>query len=112
MVLDVFYRSSFDTAKRKQILLWSGIGVTALFIVLRFINLYGDPAPWSQQKDTVYTVLSFFNATKYPASLIYFCMTLGPALIFLAFTEQVQNKFSNILKIYGRVPFFYYVIHI
>jgi len=107
-----FYRSSFDTAKRKQILLWSGIGVTALFIVLRFINLYGDPAPWSQQKDTVYTVLSFFNATKYPASLIYFCMTLGPALIFLAFTEQVQNKFSNILKIYGRVPFFYYVIHI
>jgi uncharacterized membrane protein len=107
-----FYRSSYDALKRKKILLWGGIGITALFIVLRFINHYGDPALWSQQKDGAYTFLSFLNTTKYPPSLIYFCMTLGPTLILLSFTERPQNKFSNILTTYGRVPFFYYVIHL
>jgi uncharacterized membrane protein len=106
------YRSSFDPSKRKRILLWGGIGVSAFFVALRLVNNYGDPVPWSAQRNTLYTILSFFNTTKYPASLSYFCMTLGPALIFLSSTEYAQNRFSTILKTFGRVPFFYYVVHI
>ncbi len=106
-----FYHSSVGTAKRKRAILSAGIFLTALFIVLRLINKYGDPAPWSQQKDGMYTFLSFLNTTKYPCSLQYLSMTIGPALILLAFIEQAQNRLSKILTVYGRVPFFYYVIH-
>ncbi len=106
-----YYRSSIDAGFRKKVLLSSGIFLVASFIVLRYINLYGDPSHWSQQKDGVYTFLSFLNTTKYPPSLLYFSMTIGPALILLAFIEQVQNKFSNMLMVYGRVPFFYYILH-
>ncbi len=105
------YRSSVDAATRKRAILSAGIFLTALFIVLRLINKYGDPAPWSQQKDGVYTFLSFLNTTKYPCSLQYLSMTIGPALILLAFIEQAKNRLSKILVVYGRVPFFYYVIH-
>ncbi|HXL55703.1 MAG TPA: heparan-alpha-glucosaminide N-acetyltransferase domain-containing protein [Chitinophagaceae bacterium] len=106
-----FYRPLFDAVKRKKVLLTIGIAVTSLFIILRLINKYGDPAPWSQQKEAAYTFLSFLNTTKYPCSLQFLCMTLGPALILLALIEHAQNKFTNILAVYGRVPFFYYVIH-
>lgn len=105
------YRSSVDAATRKRTILSAGIFLTALFILLRLINKYGDPAPWSQQKDSVYTFLSFLNTTKYPCSLQYLSMTIGPALILLAFIEQTQNRLGKILAVYGRVPFFYYVIH-
>lgn len=105
------YKKTFDAAKRRKIILQMGLAVTALFIILRFINQYGDPAHWSQQKNGVYTFLSFLNTTKYPCSLLYLCMTLGPALIILSLIENAQSKFSRILITYGRVPFFYYVIH-
>lgn len=107
-----FYRASFDPQKRKKTLIALGISLTLLFILLRALNGYGDPAPWSQQKTGVFTFLSFLNVTKYPASLMYFSMTLGPMLLVLAFTENVQNRFSRILTTYGRVPFFYYVLHL
>jgi len=106
-----FFVSSVAAAKRKQILIKTGIILIVLFIALRFINGYGDPAPWSQQKNALYTLLSFINTTKYPVSLLYSCMTIGPALLILAFIENVQNKFTDILTIYGRVPFLYYVLH-
>src|SRR6266487_2416052 len=106
-----FYHSSVGTAKRKRAILSAGIFLTALFIILRLINKYGDPAPWSQQKDGMYTFLSFLNTTKYPCSLQYLSMTIGPALILVAFIEHSQNRLGKILSIYGRVPFFYYVIH-
>ncbi len=107
----ILYRSSVDAATRKRAILFAGIFLTALFIVLRFINKYGDPAPWLQQKDGVYTFLSFLNTTKYPCSLQYLSMTIGPALILVAFIEHSQNRLGKILATYGRVPFFYYVIH-
>ena len=90
----------------------AGVSLTILFLLLRFINSYGDPSPWSVQKDGVYTLLSFLKTTKYPCSLQYLCMTLGPSLIILSLLESVKNKFTNILIIYGRVPFFYYVVHL
>lgn len=106
-----FYRADYNPSKRKRILLLSGIIVSALFILLRIINGYGDPAPWSQQRNEIYTLLSFLNTTKYPVSLQYSCMTLGPALIILALTENARSKFAEKVMVYGRVPFFYYVCH-
>jgi len=105
------YRPYYKAKRRKMVILFSGLIVTVLFILLRYINMYGDPAPWSVQNDGIYTLLSFLNTTKYPPSLMYLCMTLGPALIFLSFTETAQNRLAKILMVYGRVPFFYYVLH-
>ncbi len=109
--IGTWYRSSADTVKRRKKLLRAGLSLAALFIILRFINQYGDPAPWSHQKDGVFTFLSFLNTSKYPPSLQYLCMTIGPALIILSFIEQSQTRLSKILIVYGRVPFFYYVLH-
>ena len=84
----------------------------ALFILLRFTNLYGDPFPWSQQQSPFYTFLSFIKINKYPPSLLYVLVTLGPAILFLAFAENISNAASKAVSIYGRVPMFYYVLHI
>lgn len=105
------YDSSFDGFKRRKILLRYGLALLALFLVFRFFNIYGDPAPWSVQKTTSLSIISFFNVTKYPCSLLYLCMTLGTSLLLLALTEKIKNKFTVILTVYGNVPFFYYVCH-
>ncbi|TWJ01565.1 putative membrane protein [Mucilaginibacter frigoritolerans] len=110
-VFGKLYTPAFTQQKRKKILLYTGIGALALFLVLRIINKYGDPNPWAIQRDGVYTVLSFFNVSKYPPSLLYSFMTIGTSLVILSLIENVQNKFTNILIIYGNVPFFYYVLH-
>ncbi|WP_179346317.1 DUF1624 domain-containing protein [Winogradskyella ursingii] len=107
-----FYQSGFDAKIRKSWLLRFGYGAIFLFIILRALNVYGDLTPWAAQKDTTYTVLSFFNVTKYPPSLIYTLMTLGPAFLFLYAIESVKNKVTNWLLVFGRVPFFYYIIHL
>ena len=74
--------------------------------------MYGDLRHWSVQATPVFTFLSFLNTTKYPPSLLYILMTLGPALIFLALTEKPLHSMGKIISVYGRVPFFYYVLHI
>ena len=107
-----FYKKGFDLQIRKKWLLGLGFGAIILFFVLRFINIYGDLAPWSSQDSSTYSVLSFFNVTKYPPSLIYTLMTIGPALLFLYAIESVKNKFTNIMLVFGRVPFFYYILHL
>jgi len=107
-----FYKRDFDAKIRKTWLLRLGVGALLLFFVLRFINVYGDLRPWASQDDFVYTVLSFFNVTKYPPSLIYTLMTLGPALLFLYAIESVKNRATNILIVFGRVPFFFYILHL
>lgn len=107
-----FYQSGFDSKIRKTWLLRFGIGAIVLFFILRFINVYGDLQPWSTQNDFTYTIISFFNVTKYPPSLIYTLMTLGPALLFLYAIESVKNRFTNVMLVFGRVPFFYYIIHL
>jgi uncharacterized membrane protein len=98
--------------RRKKILTRLGLAFIAGFILIRSINHYGDPNPWSNQKNAVFTVMSFCNVTKYPPSLLYILMTIGPALLFLAFTEKPLNKLTAKISVYGRVPFFYYLIHI
>ena len=105
------YRSSFDALKRKKMLLISGFSLIGLFVILRLFNIYGDPAPWSAQKTTALTIISFFNVSKYPPSLIYLCMTIGPGLLLLILFERVSNWLTRIFVIYGSVPFFYYVLH-
>ncbi|MBE7171460.1 MAG: DUF1624 domain-containing protein [Williamsia sp.] len=105
------YKKEHDTEKRKKKILLLGMGVIGLFFLLRFINFYGDPRPWSVQKRDLYTGLSFLNVTKYPVSLIYTCMTVGTALIALSLLERTKGAFSRVLSMFGRVPFFYYVCH-
>lgn len=106
------YQSGVDPAWRRKVLIQIGVALTLLFIILRFINMYGDPVPWaSQPRGTTYTVLSFFNLNKYPPSLLFLCMTIGPGILFLAFIEKVQNGFTRIMNVYGRVPMLYYIVH-
>jgi len=106
------YAPGYDAVKRKKTLIILGIGSFTLFILLRSFNLYGDPTPWTAQKNQVFTFLSFINVTKYPPSLFYTLITLGPALIFLALTENLGNWFTRKVQIYGKVPMFYYIAHL
>jgi uncharacterized membrane protein len=105
------YANGFDAARRKKLLVYSGAGMLVLFVILRLWNLYGDPRPWGFQQSGLFSVLSFFNVTKYPPSLLYLCMTLGPTLILLACTENITGAFARVTRVYGQVPFFYYVLH-
>ncbi len=110
-VLGMLYKPTVAPADRQRYLLIAGAAATLLFIVLRYINLYGDPAPWSVQKNSMFTFMSFVNTTKYPASLLYTLMTLGPILILLAIVEKIQTNILQPFVIYGRVPMFYYILH-
>jgi uncharacterized membrane protein len=106
------YQHGVDPAWRRSILLSIGTGLILLFIILRFANFYGDPLPWaSQPRGAVYTFLSFLNLNKYPPSLLFLCMTIGPGILFLALIEKIQNGFTNIMNVYGRVPMLYYILH-
>lgn len=105
------YKKEVGGVKRRKTLLYTGLSLLALFFIFRYFNIYGDPAPWSPQKTTALSIISFFNVTKYPCSLIYLSMTLGTSITLLALTERVQNKFTSLLMVYGNVPFFYYMCH-
>jgi len=107
-----WYASDYDAVKRRRNLRILGISAIILFVLLRFSNLYGDPVPWSAQKDNFFTFLSFMNVNKYPPSLLYLLITLGPALLFLAYTEHLKGALVRVITVYGRVPMFYYLIHI
>jgi len=98
--------------KRRKWLLGSGIGLTVAFIVIRAINFYGDPHGWTIQKTAFFTFLSFMNPEKYPPSLLYLLMTLGPAIIVLALFERISHPLSRPFVIFGRVPLFYYLLHL
>jgi uncharacterized membrane protein len=98
--------------RRRVLLLRLGLVFAALFVVLRGINVYGDPNRWSAQKSAAFTVLSFLNTTKYPPSLLYFLMTLGPALLFLWAVDTGTPSWLRPALIFGKVPMFYYLLHI
>lgn len=97
--------------KRRSLFLQIGCGALLLFALLRCFNFYGDPAHWSFQKDLVFSALSFINTTKYPPSLLYTLMILGLMFLLLLGFDQVKNRFTDIISIYGKVPLFYYLIH-
>ena len=98
--------------RRRAFLLRLGAGLTAGFVVLRAINVYGNPFPWSAQSSSVRTVLSFLNTQKYPPSLLFLLMTLGPAILFLWAVDRKVPEWLRPAVIYGRVPMFYYLLHI
>lgn len=104
--------TSYDSAKRKQILTYLGSSAIVLFITLRFFNIYGDPHPWATQSSPLYSFLSFLNTSKYPPSLLYLLMTIGPAILFLAFTEREPSLVSKKVIVFGKVPMFYYLMHV
>lgn len=111
-IFGTLYNRDFGPALRKKWLLALGIGSIALFLILRGINVYGDMAPWAIQKNNTYTLLSFLNVSKYPPSLQFLLITMGPSFLFLYFSENLKNKITQFFLVYGRVPLFYYVIHV
>jgi len=107
-----YYLPGVDPARRKPMLIMMGFSAISIFIVLRAINWYGDPSPWSGQSSELYTMLSFLNVTKYPPSLHYTLITLGPALLFLALNENPLDKWGERITVFGRTAMFYYLAHI
>lgn len=106
------FRSDVPMTRRTLALLAMGIVATLLFIVLRQFNLYGEPVPRQTLDSATFTLISFLNTTKYPPSLQFMLMTMGPALVFLALIEYIRPQAANPLVVFGRVPFFFYIVHI
>jgi uncharacterized membrane protein len=99
-----------DPEERRRLCLRIGLGATALFLLLRATNLYGDPRPWGT--GTMPAILAFLNTTKYPASLLFLLMTLGPTIALIPLLEHARGKAAEVLAVFGRVPLYYYLLHI
>lgn len=103
--------TTMEAVRRNKILLWTGIGLLLFFILLRASNLYGDPGQWDQRETGLQTFFAFMNVQKYPPSLLFMSATIGGALIFLAVVKNTHGRLAKIVTVYGRVPFFYFVVH-
>ena len=101
-----------EEVERRKSLYRLGFGLIGGFLVLRALNVYGDPHPWGIQDTTMKTFLSFIDTHKYPPSLLYLMMTLGPAIAVLPLLERWKGATANFVIIFGRVPMFYYVLHL
>ena len=108
----VFYSSKYTSEQRKKIFIRIGLGLLAFFVVLRFTNLYGDPVPWSYQKNGFLTFLSFIKINKYPPSLLFLSIFLSAVFLILAYSENIKNRLTQIAVIFGRTAFFYYILHL
>lgn len=97
---------------RHQRLLGWGVAAIALFLLLRLTNFYGDPAQWSPQATALGQIMAVLNTTKYPPSLLFLCMTLGPAMLVLIVLERASGGFWDRVLVFGRVPLFFYLIHL
>jgi len=96
---------------RRKIFLRMGLAALLLFVMLRYSNIYGNPTPWTVQKNAVFTILSFINYSKYPPSLLFDLATLGCLLLLLAAAEGRKNRFMDIATVYGKTPLFYFLLH-
>ncbi|SMO49579.1 DUF1624 domain-containing protein [Solitalea koreensis] len=106
------YFFTLPSHERLTSFLWIGSGMILTFLILRFANVYGDPHPWTVQKNGLYSFLSFMNVEKYPPSLLYLDVTIGIGILLLALFEKANGPLVDFFTIYGRVPLFYYVSHI
>jgi len=97
-------------ARNRALLLW-GLGITAGFLLLRLVNGYGEPNGWQVQTRGAATLIDFLNTTKYPPSLQFLAMTLGPAAIVCAFADRMRGFVKDVFVMFGRVPFAFYVTH-
>lgn len=102
----------FAVETPKSFFLKVGIAAIGLFILLRVINVYGDSVPWSPQKNSVFTFLSFINLTKYPPSLQFCLLFLGILFLIIFAVQGIRSKITELLCVYGKVPLFYFLIHI
>jgi len=102
----------WEPERRRRFLVRMGIAAVVAFIALRAVNIYGDPSRWAHQRSALFTALSFINTTKYPPSLLYLLMTLGPALLFLRAVDGRTPSALQPALVFGKVPMFYYVLHI
>ena len=102
----------WEPERRRRLLLRMGIALVVAFLALRLVDIYGDPSHWSSQRSGVFTALSFINTTKYPPSLLYLLMTLGPALLFLRAVDGRTPRALHPALVFGKVPMFYYALHI
>ena len=96
---------------QKKILVWMGTGIIFVFIGLRLLDAYGDPDVLTSMDKPMDSVYSFLDTNKYPPSLLYMCMTIGPALLFMAFFQNAGGPVAKVISVYGRVAFFYYILH-
>lgn len=102
----------FEPERRRRVLLRLGLAMITAFILIRVIDVYGDPHPWSSQSNAFLTFLSFINTTKYPPSLLFLLMTLGPSIAVLAWFDRGVTKLMRPILVFGRVPMFYYILHL
>jgi uncharacterized membrane protein len=104
---------NYSSEMRDKLLLRAGVFALILFIALRFLNVYGDPAPWAiQERGSIYTFLSFLNVSKSPPSLLFLSVTLGMACILLVLLNKISMRVKQFFITYGRVPFFYFIVHL
>jgi uncharacterized membrane protein len=108
----ILFTSKYTAKQRRKMLTGIGLGLILFFVALRFSNVYGDPVDWTTQKNAFYTFLSFMKVNKYPPSLLYLCITIGPALLFLAFIEKIKNGFTNFMLVFGRTALLSYLVHV
>ena len=102
----------WEPERRRRFLIISGAIAVALFVVLRGFNLYGNPRPWAPMSTPLMTAAAFLNTLKYPPSLHFLLMTLGPAFILLGLFERARGAVVDFVTVYGKVPLFYFVMHI
>jgi uncharacterized membrane protein len=111
-ILGIFYEQGFDSSARRKWLFTCGTGLILLFLILRGFNLYGEPNLWQPQRSPIFSVMSFLYVTKYPPSLHFLLMTIGPALIFLSMAELKKYQIAKPVITFGRVPLFFYIVHL
>ena len=107
-----WYNADVEPRKRKRYLFYCGLFLWLSFLILRYFSAYGNPSPRKEYHDLLKNIFSFLDVSKYPPSLQFYGMTLGLVLILLSVMENVENRFTKILIVYGKVPFFYYVVHL
>jgi len=106
------FTNRFSPAGRRKILFAGGAAFFLIFFILRSYNHYGDPVHWSLQRTQLFSWLSFINLSKYPPSLDYIALTVGVAMIMLGLLDRLSRNSFAFIQVFGRVPFFFYVLHI